>query len=104
MLRTLTIYSLGQDVRYKAFLVLVSLILFLGTTNFYFLSEAVHSAAGKGGAEEEFSSLSSKVSALESEYLKLSKMLTMEEAENRGLVASSPIIVYTAGKLTLDSR
>ena len=104
MLRAFTIYSLGQDVRYKVFLVLISLVILLGTANFYFLSEAVHSAAGRGGAEEEFSSLSSKVSVLESEYLKLSKMLTMEEAEKRGLVASSPVVVYIGGKLTLDSR
>lgn len=104
MLPALTIHSLGQDRRRQIFLILVSLLILLGVANFYFLSEAVHSAAGRGGAEEEFSSINAKVSALESEYLQLSKMLTMEEAENRGLVVSTPTIVYTGGRLTLGSR
>ena len=52
----------------------------------YFLSMSVYAVIERKSAESESESLSSKVSLLESEYVKLDKRITLELAHEQGFV------------------
>ena len=90
----------------RTFFILSSMLCLCISAYLYFLVETVRTVATRETLEEEIISKSSALGNREAEYLRLSRLLTLEEASARGLSAEgTPLIIQLArdGRLSMDT-
>ena len=101
-----TAVSLPAHTLRRTFFILLFLLLVATGSYLYFLVETVRAVATRETLERDIASRSAALGAREAEYLRLSRLLTLEEASLRGLSrTAAPQIVHISrdGRLSMGT-